>query len=56
MQMMEQLDPSLVRGSALEQVVALIKQNAALETRLASYADAHSLQQRLDQEQQVRIC
>lgn len=51
--MMLQLDPSATRATTLEQVVALIRQNSALEVRLATYADANSLQQRLQESHNV---
>ena len=51
--MMSQLDPSVARASAMEQVVALIRQNSALEVQLAGYVDANSLQQRLEEATQV---
>jgi hypothetical protein len=52
-QMVAQVDPAYASFSPSEQVVALIRQNAALEVRVASYSDAHLLQQRLEDCQQV---
>lgn len=52
-QMVAQVDPAYASFSPAEQVVALIRQNAALEVRVASYSDADMLQQRLEECQQV---
>lgn len=50
--MVAQVDPNYANFSRAEQVVALIRQNAALEVKLVAYSDAHTLQQRLEEKQQ----
>ena len=49
--MVVQVDPNYANFSRAEQVVALIRQNAALEVKLVAYSDAHTLQQRLEEKQ-----
>ena len=49
--MVAQVDPNYANFSRAEQVVALIRQNSALEVKLVAYSDAHTLQQRLEEKQ-----
>lgn len=44
--MIAQVDPSFASHSRLDQVVALIRQNASLEVKLASFKDVDSIQRR----------
>jgi hypothetical protein len=54
-QMVAEVDPSVAQSSVSEQVVALVRQNAALEGRIAACGDAITLQQRLEEERQVGV-
>ena len=51
--MITQVDPSFASYSRLDQVVALIRQNASLEVKLASFKDVGSIQQRCLETEEV---
>jgi hypothetical protein len=48
-----QVDPSLTSHSREEQIVGLIRRNADLEVRLASFHDAGLLRQHLETKEKV---
>ena len=52
-QMIAQVDPSFASYSRLDQVVALIRQNASLEVKLASFKDVDSIQRRCFETEEV---
>lgn len=47
------MDPSFASYSRLDQIVALIRQNASLEVKLASFKDVDSIQQRCLETEEV---
>lgn len=48
------MDPAYGTLSAAEQVIALVRQTADLQVRLASFKEAGLLQQRLAEKEQVK--
>ena len=51
--MVAQVDPAFAAFTRAEQVVALIRQNAALEVEVAACGEARDLQKRLEEREQV---
>ena len=52
--MIIQVDPSIVTFSRSEQIISLIRQNASLEVKLASYHDVEKIHQRLQDREEVK--